>query len=303
MTLDPQTGPLPQPARPLRLTQPVFLALKSGLACAVALGIDTLTGNPDHVSSTFVAVLCLTPMVWLGLRRAGEQALGATLGGTWAALALLAGLPAWLGVPLAVAAAAASYMGVRPGPVGSGFAAAAFTALFVQLVPFGDTTETILVRALAVGTGAASGFLINVLVSGGFARSIFERRLGLVRDHVHRHIGTAVAAGPEAIRAVFAALGDVEEELAVAIEELRWRRATDRHHLRERRREVRTLRHLAHVAAEVHYAIRTQEDPIQTTAAVLEWLADRSGPPPAGAEESLERLLAAEEAAAQARLR
>lgn len=289
------------PAPALRLNRPAFLALKSALACGVALGLDSLTGNPDHVSSTFVAILCLTPMVWLGLRRAGEQVLGAVVGCLCAAGCLWLRLPIELGVPVAVGGATLGWMMLRRGPLGSGFAAAAFTALFVQLVPFGDIGETLGVRGLAVLTGAVSGFVVNITVSGYVSRSIFDRRLALVRTHVEAHLNTAIRGGPEAVQEVFAALGAVDRELGTAIEELAMRRAPDRHHLRERRRELRALRHLVHVAAEVHYLILAQPDPEAAEAQVLAELegATNGGSGPLRA--AIERLQAAKQSAIQAR--
>ena len=213
-------------------------------------------------------------MVWLGMRKAFEQAAGATVGGAWAAAALVSGVPLWVGVPVAVAGAAVTWLSLRRGELGSGFAAAAFTALFVQLVPFGDVGDTVAVRGVAVATGSLSGFLVNVLVSGAFSRSIFARRVSLAREHVARHLGTAVVGGPEAIGSVFSVLAELDAELETAIEELRWRRAPDRKHLKERRREVRALRHLAHIASEVHYSLQSLPDRDAATQRVLAWLAD-----------------------------
>ena len=123
-------GP-PLPSNPLRS---VFLALKAGAACALALLFDALTGNPDHVSSTFVAVLSVSPVVLMGLRRSLDQVVGSVVGGLWGAGCMLLGLTPGLGIPLAVAAAV--YSAFLFG-FGRGFAVAAFSAMFVQAVPFG----------------------------------------------------------------------------------------------------------------------------------------------------------------------
>jgi uncharacterized membrane protein YccC len=273
-------------APPLRLTHPGFLALKAGLACALALGIDAVTGNPDHISATFVAVLCLTPMVWLGLRRAMEQAQGALLGCVFGGAALLFGVPPWVGVPVAVAATALTWL-LLGREADSGFAAAAFTALFVQLAPFGGAGETVMVRAAAVTTGAVSGFIVNVIVSGGFARSIFKRRVKLVRAYVEEHVTTAVRGGPDAIDAVFATVAQLERQLGTAVEELRWRGATDRHHLREKLRDVTALRHLAHAATELYYVTR---DSPEARDAVIAWLGGAERPTDPALERAVERL-------------
>ncbi|MEM8996230.1 MAG: hypothetical protein AAGF23_15690 [Acidobacteriota bacterium] len=91
-------GPRP-PRLPLRY---FFLAGKAAAACAVALLIDGLTGNPDHVSSTFVAVLAVSPVVLMGLRRSFDQIAGSALGGLLGAGAMLAGLDLGVGIPVAV---------------------------------------------------------------------------------------------------------------------------------------------------------------------------------------------------------
>ena len=57
---------------------------------ALALGFDALTGNPDHVTSTFVAVLSVSPVVLMGLKRSLEQVCGSLLGGVCGTAAALA---------------------------------------------------------------------------------------------------------------------------------------------------------------------------------------------------------------------
>ena len=66
-----------------------YLAVKAALACLVTLLLDRAIGNPDHVSSTFVAVLCVSPLLIVGLRQGLSQLAGSALGGVWGTLASL----------------------------------------------------------------------------------------------------------------------------------------------------------------------------------------------------------------------
>ena len=139
-----------------------FLAAKAAVACIVTLLLDRWVGNPDSVSSTFVAVLCVSPVVLMGIRQAGSQLAGSFLGGIWGALGLALGLPALTGVPLAVGLAILStYLARMP----SGYPIAAFTALYLILVPRETPLDTLGVRLLAVTSGAVAGFLVNLVVS------------------------------------------------------------------------------------------------------------------------------------------
>ena len=117
-----------------------FLSIKAGLAAAAALAIDHLTGNPDHVSSTFIAVVCVAPVVLIGLERARDQVMGSAIGGTAGTLAALAGLPPELGIPVAVTVGVAVCFAFG---FGEGYLLASFAALFVQAVPFGYPVMTL----------------------------------------------------------------------------------------------------------------------------------------------------------------
>ena len=75
------------------LGNPWFLTLKAALATLLALLLDGLTGNPDSVSSTFIAVLCVSPTVLMGLRRALTQMVGSVAGGLWGAGLAAVGAP------------------------------------------------------------------------------------------------------------------------------------------------------------------------------------------------------------------
>jgi uncharacterized membrane protein YgaE (UPF0421/DUF939 family) len=275
-----RTDDAKQVAHALRsLEHPVYLAVKAGLATALALGLDHLADNPDHVSSTFVAVLCISPTVIVGLRRAASQLLGSLIGGSAGTLAILAGLPPEAGVPLAVGVAVGIAFAVR---LPLGYPVAAFTALFVQLVPLVAPAERLEVRLLAIAIAGLSGFAVNVLFSSHAYARIYARRVGILERAVLDSLGRAARWGPDAVQHVFRALGDLKRELDLAVEEVRWRRDPAKHDaLTRRRQQVMRLRQLLHVASELGYQAQERGLDDGELADLAAWLAHRDGPMPA----------------------
>ncbi len=198
----------------------LFLALKAGLAAGLALAFDHLTGNPDHVSSTFIAVVCVSPVVLMGLRRARDQVMGSAIGGTCGTLAALAGLAPEVGIPLAVSTGVLICFAAG---FGEGYLLASFAALFVQAVPFGSPLPTLGIRGLAVCTGALSGLVINVLVSALAYRSIFTRRLRDAESAVVLILQRALDQGPQAAKTGLPYLLGLSQELDAARQELEMR--------------------------------------------------------------------------------
>ena len=208
------------PPLPRNPVSRLFLAGKAAAACALALVFDRLSGNPDHVTSTFVAVLSVSPVVLMGLRRSFEQVVGSLLGGLWGTAAALAGLPLIAGIPTAVGVAILSCFLVG---FGRGYTVAAFSALFVQAVPRGEPLATLEVRLLAVATAALAAFVVNVLVSSIAYRGIFRRRLRYAEATVSKLLVAAAERGPLAVRPGCPVLAELESQLEMARSELRWR--------------------------------------------------------------------------------
>lgn len=258
---------------------PYWLAIKAGLACMVTLVIDHLTGNPDHVSSTFIATLCVSPTALMGLRRASQQLLGSLLGGLWGTLVALLGLATVVSIPFAVTGALLTSFILR---LGLAYPVVAFTALFVLAVPRGDPFNTFLVRIVAVLTGTFAGFLVNVLVSGRAYRQIYQRRLNLARALILEQLPTAVDRGFEGVLGAFNGLAQLEEELELAAEELRWRRNTEQHpQVILIWRQVERLHELLHLMCEMHVEAH-RADLLRTEAprAFATWLRAADGDPP-----------------------
>ncbi len=261
------------------LGNPWFLTLKAALATLLALLLDALTGNPDSVSSTFIAVLCVSPTVLMGLRRALTQMAGSVAGGLWGAGLAALGAPLLVGVPVAVGGALLTTFALR---LGTAYPVAAFSALFLQAVPRGGPVETLEVRLLAVATAAVSGFLVNVLVSGGAYRGIFGRRLVKATSLVRAALARAARGGPDAVVAVWATLATLEGELDLAVEDLRWRgREALRARLEGHRRAAAGLREALHLACELYYLAREDAGTAQGVADLAAWLEAPGDDPPA----------------------
>ena len=256
----------------------VFLAGKAAAACALALLIDALTGNPDHVTSTFVAVLSVSPVVLMGLRRSFEQVAGSLIGGLWGTAAALAGIYAGIGIPLAVGAGILSCFLIG---FGRGYPVAAFSALFVQAVPWGDPLATLEVRLLAVATAAVAAFLVNVLVSSIAYRNIFRRRLRYAEATVSKLLIAAAETGPQAVRAGFPMLGELEEQLQAARDELHWRRAeaTDSW-LAGISYRAGVLRRLLHLVLDLSSLLEENGRPPDAAQPWLRWLIASGGTEP-----------------------
>jgi len=160
------------------LTNPFILALKAGLAVSLALLLARFSGNPDALSAGFAALACTTPVVSTGMRRGFEQLAGSLAGGVVSALLLLAlpnqpwvaGLAAFVTVLLIFRLALAGT-----------YLIAGFTVLYVFFVPAENPAEALETRLLALACGVGAATLVNVVVSASAYRSIFARRVQVVR--------------------------------------------------------------------------------------------------------------------------
>ncbi len=203
------------------LSHPGFLAVKAGLAALLALALNHLLDNPDAVSASFVAVLCVSPTLLMGLKRAGQQLIGSLLGGVCGCLAMLAGLAPEIGIPVAVGLSvlASLQLGFE-----LAWPATAFSALFLQAVPRGSPLETFGVRLVSIGIAACSGLLVNALVSAGSYARLFARRLRVVEAHAEAALQAAAERGDHApCEAALALLNRAAAEWTSALRELGWR--------------------------------------------------------------------------------
>lgn len=262
------------PPLPRNPVSRLFLAGKAAAACALALTFDAFSGNPDHVTSTFVAVLSVSPVVLMGLRRSFEQVVGSVIGGLWGTATAIVGLGPSTGIPVAVGVAILTCFAVG---FGRGYAVAAFAAMFVQAVPRGGPIETLEVRLLAVGTAALAAFLVNVLASSIAYRGIFKRRLRYAEATVSKLLVAAADQGPLAVRAGFPVLAELESQLEMARSELHWRRSQQAASwLAGISYRTGVLRRLLHLVLDLSYLLEENGLPPDAAQPWLRWLV-RSG--------------------------
>lgn len=161
------------------LSHPVYIAAKAALAALVALTLVNTFRITDQLSACFVAVVCTSPTVYSGFRRGFGQLLASALGGT---ITLLLSLWVPPSVTLVVALFAAIWVSflIR---IGSDYVVAAFTVLYVLLIP-GEATLTLEHRLASVAIGVFSATLLNLAVSFARRRKVFGRRLRIARELV-----------------------------------------------------------------------------------------------------------------------
>lgn len=237
----------------MTLDNPWPLAVKTALAASMAYVLCLALALPDGVSAAFVAVVCVTPTVIAGLRRAVGQSVGSLVGGGFAWVLMTGGLPIALSLGLSVGLSV--WVVFRAGHP-SAHVVAAFTAIYVHLLPLGAPDRTLWVRIAAVAVGALSAMCVNTFASAMFYQSIFERRLKRVEVMVANRLEHLIAGELEAMVPIFAALGALSVELHEANRELRWRRASAAAAATNQRLyRVRALQRLTHFAHDLGLSI------------------------------------------------
>ncbi|MEZ0371677.1 MAG: aromatic acid exporter family protein [Candidatus Sericytochromatia bacterium] len=253
-----------------RLTNPFFMALKAVPACAIALALDQLLGNPDHVTSTFVAVLCMSPTVLIGVRNAWAQVIGSLVGGLWGTLANLLGVDAMIGLPLAVGAAIGSTFALR---ISEGYPVAAFTALFMILVQQATPIDTFETRFLALFIAAVSSFVVNAGVSALIYRRIYRERLDKVECFVFDSFLPVIEGDLDRADQGFELLGILQGQLRNTLAELALRRAWKTHdELKPMLVRTQRLNYLLHLVWDLAWLFREQEVPQHEVVAFIGWI-------------------------------
>lgn len=216
------------------------------------------------------------------------------MGGLFGTVATLCGLPVALGVPVAVGAATlgAHRVGLQRATV-----AAAFTALFLQLVSFGEPLETFGYRLEAVGIAGLSAFIVNVAASSLFYEALFRKRLVRLSAHIDELLLHASETGPAVLEVVFPVLRELSHQLHQAIREMEWRRnARGEKVLEAMAARVEWLEDLVHLVVNLQYSLDSSDPDLRT---FLAWLPTQKGQAPelpAPAAQGRERILALLEA-------
>jgi hypothetical protein len=226
----------------------------------------------------------------MGLRTSADQLVGSVLGGVFGTLGAMLALPHAVGVPVAVGLAILSThsIGFHRGTV-----AAAFTALFLQLVSFGDPLHTFGYRLEAVGIAALSAFVVNVAASSLFYEALFAKRLRRLRQHIDTLLYRAAEHGPAELVVAFPFITELALQLRQATRELRWRgNAQAEARLAEVAAKVDWLQDLVHLAVNLEYSLSSTDPDLRK---FLAWLPEQEGPAPSmpqPAAQTRDRILA-----------
>ena len=238
------------------LANPFYLSLKAGLAVALALALVRFIEVRDLVSAAFVALACVSPTVVTGMRRGGEQLIASAIGGavTLTFLALLPRGPLTLGLSVGLTTLAIHRAGFM-----RAYLVAGFTVIYLVVLPADTPGMALEQRLLSVAAGVFSATAVNVAVSATSYRSIFRRRLDIVRGVLLSCLERLAACAKDPARAseasrclepAFGVISQVELELLDAASEGRWRSRMSSE-LAALMTHTRTLGRLAHHAKEL----------------------------------------------------
>jgi uncharacterized membrane protein YgaE (UPF0421/DUF939 family) len=147
--------------------------LKATFAAVLSILITNFVGIDDNLSSSFVAILCVKPTFYTGLKVGKEQFIASFWGGAiTGALILLLGksltvttISLLIVISLCVFKKWLDYIAV-----------AAFSVLYMFLIPH-ETVEGVLVRIISVFIGIAVASLINFLLSFVRYKNFFYYRV------------------------------------------------------------------------------------------------------------------------------
>jgi uncharacterized membrane protein YgaE (UPF0421/DUF939 family) len=204
------------------LTDPLLLATKAGAAASMAVLATQLFGLKDALSAGFVAVVCVSPTAYAGLRRGFEQVVGSVLG-AGVTMALLFLLKAPQLVPLLVLSSVLfSVLLCMRLRLEQGYVVASFTSLYFASGLYASTSVALENRFGALALGIAAATFTNMVVSFLYAERILERRMRLTRAIVAK----ALASAPEArtvdaaFEPAFAVVSELRTDLDGAAREL-----------------------------------------------------------------------------------
>lgn len=231
-----------------RLADPRWLAGKAGLSAGLAVAIVEAAQIPDGVSAAFVAMVCTAPTVWSGVKRARDQALASLLGALGAAGLAWLGIPAPLGVALAVTLAISATWAAS---LAHAYPVASFTAIYMLLLPKGSPETTLEVRLLAVTCGALSALTVNLALSWTAVRQVFRKRLARADTlliEALRHLPQQPAAMRRTSQDLVTLGGELSDALHEAQMLRRRQRVAD---LTELGRRLDALRLVAHLACDL----------------------------------------------------
>eukprot|EP01089_Gocevia_fonbrunei_P023074 TRINITY_DN9573_c0_g1_i1.p1 TRINITY_DN9573_c0_g1~~TRINITY_DN9573_c0_g1_i1.p1 ORF type:complete len:424 (+),score=57.25 TRINITY_DN9573_c0_g1_i1:42-1313(+) len=218
---------------PLTLANPHFIAIKATVALIVAILSDLyITDNPDQVSSTFAALICISPSPLMGLKNSWDNGVGSAIGTFWGIVLQIIMYYGTENLPQYAAVGTAVFFSVYTcwmlNQIQT-YATAGFSALYVVLIPYGTPWITLRVRVIALASGFLVAFILNFLDSFLFLNFAFKRRVTIVYCSVYSALGRALSqdkAGRKhtasAMEAEFGMISRLQDELGVARLELKY---------------------------------------------------------------------------------
>lgn len=261
-----------------KLADPLYIALKAAAAALLSVLVVDLLGITDRLSAPFVAVVCIAPSVYGGVRRGFEQLAASVLGGGIAVI-----LAVWLPLPaaLVVATFATVWLCFQTG-LGTAYIVGAFTVFYVLLIPSESAGVTLEHRLASVVVGAVAALGMNVLVSLFRLRAVLRRRLTIAREALAKEWASAAdllerpeaAAAPEPFDALFPLLRALQEELLDARAEGRFRSRSFRAEVDEALRTARRMVAVAHHGTDLVLASSTSMTPRPLAATAARTLAE-----------------------------
>lgn len=226
---------------PSLINWPIF-GFKVGIAVALAVFLDSVFNFHDPISAGFVALVCVSPTVLTGMKRASEQLAGSVLGGLIGWIVLLMGGHGPVGIAISVGLSCA-LSGILKMEVAH--VVASFAALW--MIVLGDATPTASFWAHlgAVTMGCVTSSLLNLLVSGLLYRMLFVRRMRILRGMLSDCFAAA-SQGEDHFGPAFGMISSVSAELSDASKEVlaKWLRVDKL--LLEFLQEITLLEEVAH---------------------------------------------------------
>jgi hypothetical protein len=210
----------------VKLADPLWLAAKAGVASALAVVTARGLDVDDALSAGFVALACVSPSVWAGIKNGLEQLVGSALACAIAGLPM-ALFPAVRGSSAAILASLTlSVWACFAARLGSAYLVAGFSALYLHLLPFSSAALGISIRIEAVAIGILAATAVNTLVSSLFAERVAARRVTLAKrivagdlDGAARWLDDAREATPPTFHDAFQVVGELRLDLGAATHE------------------------------------------------------------------------------------
>jgi len=208
-----------------------MIVFKTALAVVASYALASEVTPRDVLSASFVAMLCISPTLYTGLRRGLAQLVASALGGlaTLAVMIPLGVNAGTLGLSMLLGLAGAYVMGLA-----TTLTVAGFTVLYVGLIGNAGV-DAYFTRLASVLLGVGVGTLVNLIVSAFWYARIFGRRVAIASRAVERPIkmlADAVAAGDaealaradSSFAATFRLLSELQNEFHDLRRELRLRK-------------------------------------------------------------------------------